>query len=54
MIRWWGIIRRLLADDDGATMLEYGLMVTLIALAAAAAAASFGSAVMQLFDIPPV
>ena len=32
-----GVLTRLLADDDGATMIEYGLLVSLIAAVCLAA-----------------
>ena len=37
-------------DDEGATMLEYGLMVSLIAAVCAGAVATFGTAVQGLFQ----
>ena len=38
--------RRLLADDTGATAIEYGLLTALIALAIIGAVASLGTGVM--------
>lgn len=37
-------------DDDGATMVEYGLMVALIALAAFASVVVFGISLQTLFQ----
>jgi Flp pilus assembly pilin Flp len=39
-----------LISEDGATMPEYGLMVTLIAMAAVVAVMLFGESVNGLFD----
>ena len=39
-------------DDDGATAVEYGLMVTLIAVVIVGAVAAFGVSVSELFEIP--
>jgi pilus assembly protein Flp/PilA len=44
------ILSRLLIDDDGATMVEYAFMVSLIAMAAFAGASAFGNGVLQLFQ----
>jgi Flp pilus assembly pilin Flp len=44
-------MRNLWVREEGATMLEYGLMVGLIALVAVAAVALFGMAVTRLFDV---
>jgi pilus assembly protein Flp/PilA len=37
-------------EDEGATMVEYGLVVSLIALIAAAAVGAVGTAVDAVFD----
>jgi len=37
-------------DDDGATMVEYGLMIALVALVALLAVTAFGISVGDLFD----
>ena len=37
-------------DDKGATMVEYDLMVALIAVVVAVAAATLGDAIFALFD----
>jgi len=42
-------ILRALRRDDGATMVEYGLMLALIMLVAFAAVAAFGGSVASLF-----
>ena len=41
---------KFIQEENGATMLEYGLLITLIALVAAAGVAIFGLAVASLFD----
>jgi pilus assembly protein Flp/PilA len=43
------IALRLRREDDGATMVEYGLMVALIALVAAVGAAALGVDLSALF-----
>ena len=40
------------ADEHGAVMLEYGLVATLVAVAAALAVAVFGGAVAGLLTVP--
>jgi Flp pilus assembly pilin Flp len=45
-------MRNLWVREEGATMLEYGLMISLIALAAVTAVTLFGMAVSRLFDNP--
>lgn len=42
-----GSLRR---DEEGATMVEYGLLVALIAVVVAVAAALLGDAIAALFD----
>lgn len=37
-------------DDEGATMVEYGLMVALIAVVVAVGAATLGTNIKALFD----
>jgi pilus assembly protein Flp/PilA len=39
-------------DDEGATAVEYGLMVAMIAIVIVGAVAAFGFAVSDLFEIP--
>ena len=46
MIRY---ITQFILDEEGATMLEYGLMVVLIAVACIAAVGVFGGSVSDLF-----
>lgn len=49
-----GMLRLLVGrrrDDEGATMLEYGLLITLIAVVVAVAAALFGTQVAALFTV---
>jgi pilus assembly protein Flp/PilA len=48
----WTHVRWLIQRDEGATMIEYGLMVALIALVAVAAVGLFGASVNGLFDVP--
>jgi pilus assembly protein Flp/PilA len=43
-------IRRFIADDDGATAIEYGLICALIAVVLLGALASTGGAVSLLYD----
>ena len=47
-------MRNLLKSDTGATMVEYGLMVAMIALAAFLAVTAFGIKVNGLFDNVPL
>jgi pilus assembly protein Flp/PilA len=44
-----GGIRSFVRDEDGATMVEYGLMVALIAVVVAVAAKVLGSDISTLF-----
>lgn len=44
------IMRTFLKDEEGATMVEYGLMVALIAVVAMAGAKILGEAVDEKFD----
>ncbi len=44
----WNAIRK--QDDEGAAMVEYGLLVALIALVAAVGAAALGIGIDGLFD----
>ncbi len=50
MARWWAEIVKLWRREDGATMVEYTLMMVLIAAACFAAVANFGSALAGLFQ----
>jgi len=43
-------IKNLVRDDSGATLVEYGLLITLIAIAALAALTFFGGNVKTLFS----
>ena len=45
-------MKNLWVREEGATMLEYGLMITLIAVAAITAVTLFGLAVSRLFENP--
>ncbi len=46
-------IRQLWGDEDGATMVEYGLMLMLIATICAGAVAALGQGVLGLFGTMP-
>jgi pilus assembly protein Flp/PilA len=43
-------IRKLIADDSGATAIEYGLIAALIAVAAVGAMTTLGSNLGKLFN----
>ena len=45
----WTITKRFYQEEDAPTMVEYGLLVALIALVVAAAAALLGTAISALF-----
>jgi pilus assembly protein Flp/PilA len=45
-----GIVRRLKNDEDGATMVEYGLLVALIAMVALAGVSALGINLQTLFS----
>lgn len=47
LMRW---VRDRLRGDEGATMVEYGLLIVLIALVAALGAYALGLGLDQLFD----
>ena len=42
-------LRRFIAADDGATAIEYGLIVALVAVALITAAMAFGDSVLAMF-----
>ncbi len=42
-------IKRLITDESGATLVEYGLLLSLVALAAIVAMSTLGSKVSHLF-----
>jgi pilus assembly protein Flp/PilA len=46
------LVRRFLADESGATAVEYGLMVALVALAIIAAVRLLGTSTKELFEDP--
>ena len=51
MIRkWTAAVRRLLADDRGATMVEYALMVALVAAVAIAGVTALGGSLNTSFS----
>jgi pilus assembly protein Flp/PilA len=44
------LLKRFLSDDEGATMVEYALMVALIAVVSIAVVAALGTGVWNAFD----
>ena len=46
-------LSRFLRRQEAPTMVEYGLLLALIALVAAAAIFLFGQAAVELFEVPP-
>jgi Flp pilus assembly pilin Flp len=44
-----GSLRDLIADEQGATLVEYGLLLLLIALAALVALGTFGGAINNMY-----
>jgi pilus assembly protein Flp/PilA len=46
----WNYLETRVGEEDGATMVEYGLMVALIAVVVAVGAAALGVRVDTLFD----
>lgn len=44
------LIQQFLSDEDGATMIEYGLLAALIALVVAAAVVTVGTALENRFN----
>lgn len=48
--RVWRAGRRFLAEDEGASLVEYAILVALIAIVAIAAVQALGSAIVQLFQ----
>jgi Flp pilus assembly pilin Flp len=51
MMHMWGRVRNRLRREDGATMVEYGLVVTLIALVALLSVAALGERALSLFEL---
>jgi pilus assembly protein Flp/PilA len=45
-----GRVKRFIRDEEGATMVEYGLMLALIAIVAMAGAAAIGTSANSLFN----
>lgn len=52
LYRLWALPHRAPRDERGATAVEYGLMVTLIAVVLVAVITTFGLKVSDLFTIP--
>lgn len=50
MNRMWNGLKRFVREEDAPTMVEYGLLVALIALVVAAGAAFLGTGVSTLFN----
>ncbi len=50
MLRIWTYAQTRLSDERGATMIEYGIMITVIAFVAIAGATVFGIGVNGLFE----
>ena len=50
MNRFKKIVRKLFADEDGAALAEYGLLVGLIAVVCITAIASLGERISGVFD----
>ncbi|MEY2725849.1 MAG: Flp/Fap pilin component [Planctomycetota bacterium] len=50
MSKFIASVRRLLVREEGATMVEYGLMVALIAVVAVAAVGTLGGRVSDTFS----
>ena len=46
-------LRKLIREEDAPTMLEYGLLIALIAIVAAIGVTVFGDGVSALFLVPP-
>lgn len=51
MISVKSLIRRFLRDEQGASLVEYGLLVGLIAVVAVLAVAAVGTDVFNAFDV---
>jgi Flp pilus assembly pilin Flp len=51
MMHMWGRVRNRLGREDGATMVEYGLVVTLIALVALLSVTALGEKVLSFFEL---
>jgi pilus assembly protein Flp/PilA len=43
-------IKKVFRDDEGGSLVEYGLLIMLIALAAIAAMSSFGGSINSMFS----
>ena len=48
-----GAVKRFVLGAEAPTMIEYGLLVAVIALVVVVGASTFGFAVVELFKIPP-
>ena len=51
MMQMWDRVRNRLGREDGATMVEYGLVVTLIALVALLSVAALGEKALSFFEL---
>jgi pilus assembly protein Flp/PilA len=54
MRRLGSVIRRFVEREDGATMVEYALMLALIAIVCVAAVQTLGLSVNDAFSSPPL
>lgn len=45
-----GVFGTIVADESGAELVEWGLLVTLVAVVALVAVAAFGSELVELFE----
>ena len=50
LVRLWQLTQGLLEEDDGASMVEYAILVALIAIVAIAAVQSLGAGIAQVFQ----
>ena len=46
-------LRKVVKEEDAPTMIEYGLLIALIAIVAAIGVTLFGNGVSALFLVPP-
>ena len=51
MMKTFGRVRNRVGREDGATMVEYGLVVTLIALVAVLSVGALGGKVLSFFEL---
>ena len=51
MLQLWSVFETYLKGEDGATMVEYGFMLVLIALAVVVAATALGAKVLSFLEL---